>query len=331
MWSNVKKFIDAHDAILITSHVNPDGDAIGSEVALAAFLDNLGKTVRVANTSETPQTLRFLDPNQRIEIYPAGTEVDLKDVDAAVVLDANNWEQVGNVGAAIANSDLPVACIDHHIDPDPNLADVIVTDTTAASVGVLIYELVQSMGGTITSIIAEALYATIITDTGTFRFSNTDARAMRAAAVMVDHGANPNELYRHVFGSKSWAAGRLIGPVMGTLESAADGRLAWITATKEMMAQVGAQYEDTDGFVDLVRTIKGVELVLFFKELPDGHVKVSLRSNGHVDAQRVAKSFGGGGHRMAAGMRLEGPMEHAVDTVVAECESDPAIKNPPSG
>jgi phosphoesterase RecJ-like protein len=199
-------------------------------------------------------------------------------------------------------------------------ADYTVCDTSAAAVGLLIFELIREMRGTLSQPIADALYAAIITDTGTFRFSNTDARVLRAAADLCTAGVDAFQMHRKVFGSKSWGAGRLLGPVLSTLESAAGGKLAIISATLEMVNNAGATYDDMDGFVDLVRAIKGVELVLFFKETTEGDVKVSLRSNGNVDAHAIAKSFGGGGHTMASGMRVPGPIPHAIDTVVSACK-----------
>jgi phosphoesterase RecJ-like protein len=210
-----------------------------------------------------------------------------------------------------------------------DFADVNVTDTSFAATGMMVYDLLRAINGTLTPAIAEAIYAAIITDTGTFRFSNTDGRTFRVAAELCDLGINPHVLYRHVFANKTWGTGRLLGPVLSSVQSAADGRLAWIVATKDMYANAGAVYDDSDGFIDLVRAIKGVELVLFFKEIPQGKVKVSLRSNGRVDAFAVARAFGGGGHRMASGMQVDGPMDEAIDKVVATCLQVDEVKSPP--
>jgi phosphoesterase RecJ-like protein len=320
MWDSVQRIIRTYDSFLITSHVNPDGDAIGSEMALKAFLEDLDKQVVVANASPTPDPLVFLDPAGEIQHCPSGVSRDLlEDIDAIFVLDLNNWDQLGGVASSVQHSPLPRVCIDHHVEPRDDFASVVVSDTSAAATGILVYELILSMGGKIRKAIADALYATIITDTGTFRFSNTDPRALRAAANLCELGANPFSLHRQVFGNKTWATGRLLGPVLATLQSAADGRLAWITASLEMLRVASATYDDMEGFADLVRAIKDVELVLFFKETADGHIKVSLRSNGRVDAYAIARHFGGGGHRMASGMRVDGPLDAAVRLVVDAC------------
>jgi len=320
MWNTIREFIDRHDSFVLTSHINPDGDAIGSEIGLAHFLRSLGKQVLVMNSSETPEVLRFLDPEDEIHVYGEPGSRELLDaVDAVFIVDVNNWEHIGNIGRTLQARKLPRACIDHHQASMSGFADCTVSDTSAAATGILILELIRDYRVAMTRPIAEALFAAIITDTGTFRFSNTDARALHAAADLCDAGCNAFEMHRKVFGSKTWGAGRMLGPVLSTLESAAGGRLAWISATIEMVNNAGATHDDMDGFADLVRSIKGVELVIFFKEMLEGEVKVSLRSNGNVDAHAIAKHFGGGGHIMASGMRVPGPLSSAIDLVTREC------------
>lgn len=320
MWRSIRQFIDRHDSFVITSHVNPDGDAIGSELGLARFLRQLGKRVVVMNSTDMPDVLRFLDPGDEIRVYgERGARAVLDGIDAAIIVDVNNWEHLGHIGRALQALSVPRACIDHHQGDVPGFAETTVSDTSAAAVGLLILELIRAMNGTLTPDIAEPLYAAIVTDTGTFRFSNTDARTLRAAADLTEAGASPFEMHRKVFGSKSWGAGRLLGPVLSTLESVAGGKVAVISATLEMVNNAGATYDDMDGYVDVVRAIRGVELVAFFKETTEGDIKVSLRSNGAVDANAIAKRFGGGGHTMASGMRLPGPMQRAIDDVVSEC------------
>jgi phosphoesterase RecJ-like protein len=304
----------------VTSHINPDGDAIGSEIALALLLRQIGKRVVIVNSTDMPDSLRFLDPENEIHVYSDRESRDLVDgVDAAFIVDVNNWEHLGHIGRVLQARPIPRACIDHHQDTEPGFADCTVSDTSAAAVGILILEFLRALGGRLTRPIADAIFAAIITDTGTFRFSNTDARAFRASADLCDAGVNAFEIHRKVFGSKSWGAGRLLGPVLSTLDSAAGGKLAVISATLETVNNAGASYDDMDGFVDLVRAIKGVELVVFFKETVEGDIKVSLRSNGKVDAHAIAKHFGGGGHTRASGMRVPGPMASAIERVTREC------------
>jgi phosphoesterase RecJ-like protein len=326
MWQEIHRFIDSYESFAITAHVNPDGDAIGSEVALKLFLENQGKDAFIVNPSDTPPSVAFLDPDNEIRVFVRDVDKKvLDDVDAIFILDLNNWDQLGVFASAIQHAPIPRACIDHHQGADDAFADVIVTDTSAAATGILVHELIGSMNGMVTRGIADALYTALITDTGTFRFSNTDRRAFDTAGQLVSAGADPFTLYRAVYATKSWEAGR---PVLSTISSAADGRLAWIHASQKMAREASANYDDMDGFVDLVRAIRGVELVLFFKETPDGNVKVSLRSNGNADAFAIARHFGGGGHRMASGMRLEGPLDEAIRKTVEACVQMDGIKAP---
>jgi phosphoesterase RecJ-like protein len=319
MWKDIAAFIEAYDSFLLTTHVNPEGDAIGSEIALKLFLESLGKTAVIVNSSATPQNCEFLDPGREILVYPDQYRLELMNaVDALIILDVNGWIHLGSFAEVLKVCEKPSACIDHHEGVENQFADPMVRDTTAASAGLLVYECIRFMGGEITPRIAEAVYASLITDTGTFRFTNTNERAFRIAAELCADGAQPFAIHREVFGNKSWEAARLLGPVLNSLESAADGKLAWIRMTRGMREAANAKYEDSDGIVDLIRAIRGVELCLFFKETEKGTVKISLRSNGRVDAYRLARRHGGGGHRMAAGMTLSGDMDSVVDTIVRE-------------
>lgn len=316
MWNDVIEKIRAAKRVVITTHVNPDGDAIGSEMALAAWLEDIGKTVTIVNSSSTPQSCTFMDPDGGIRVYPKSYDPDiLKNADLAIMVDVSTWNQTGSFGAVLRKSNAARMVIDHHQGPDSDIADVIVIDTSAAAVGVLIYEMIKSAGGEITQRVADAVYAAIITDTGTFRFSNTDERVFRIATELAARGINPFLLHRNLF-AKTAGAVKLLGKVFTTIDSTEDGRLAWIHVTRDMFKQSGADYEDSDGLLDLVRQTKGVEFCLFFKELRDGNVKVSLRSNGNVDVYEIARTFGGGGHRMASGMTVPGPLKEAIRSVV---------------
>lgn len=319
MWKPVQRYIRNHEKFVVTSHIHPDGDAIGSEVALAAFLRDLGKTVTIVNSSPTAQNNRFLDPEGAIRVYPERCGSDVLDgVEAVFIVDVNNWAHLGRFGEALAKSDIPRICIDHHEGVDEDFADVVVSDTTAAAVGILIYELIVSMNGAITPQIAEAVFAAIVTDTGTFRFSNTDTRTFLIAADLCREGINPFTIHRSVF-AKTRAAVTLLGRVLATMQTTADGHIAWIHATQKMFQASGAAYDDSDGLLDVVRAIDEVEYCLFFKELASGQVKVSLRSNGRADVFAIARALGGGGHRMAAGVTVDGPLDQAVKSVIEVC------------
>lgn len=319
MWREIADCIKKNHTFVVTTHIHPEGDAIGSEIALACFLRDLGKDVTIINSSSTPKNNAFLDPQGTIRVYPEDfSDSILESADAVFIVDVNNWEHLGPFADALRRIERPRVCIDHHVGGDDDIAGIIVNDTTAAAAGVLIYELIGAMNGEVTPAIAEAVYATIITDTGTFRFSNTDERVFRIAGELLHMGVDPFAMHRAVF-NKSLAAVKLLGTVLNTLRTTDDGRIAWIHVTQKMFDADEADYEDSDGILDVVRAISGVEYCLFFKEGRGGNIKVSLRSNGNVDVYAIAKAHGGGGHRMAAGMRVEGPIEAAMDRVIRTC------------
>ncbi len=319
MWDAIVESLRAHRRFLIATHLNPEQDAIGSQVALLEILRAMGKEAIAWNTSRTPVGCRFLDPSSEIREWKSAAEEDelLAWADAAVLLDVNTWSHLGEVGAAIRRSRLPKILIDHHRGGDDDIADVKVTDTSAAATGVLIYELALALGASLTPSIASALYAAILVDTGSFRYANADARALEAAAALVRAGAAPEALYREVFENKSWARLRLLPLALGSVRSDAGGKIAWMTISQAMFREAGAVEEDCDRFVDEVRGVRGVEACGVFRETESGSVKATLRSNGRVDVHRVATRFGGGGHRLAAGATVAGPLEPAVAQFIA--------------
>ena len=177
MWQDLSTFIRARKNFVITTHINPEGDAIGSEVALATFLRDAGKTATIVNSSATPANCSFMDPAGGIRVYPEQYAAKImEDADAVVIVDVNNWAHVGPFGDEIRKHDTPRVCIDHHVGADEGFAGIMASDTTAAAAGLLVYDLIKFMNGNITSRIAAAIYTAILTDTGSFRFSNTDER-----------------------------------------------------------------------------------------------------------------------------------------------------------
>jgi phosphoesterase RecJ-like protein len=318
MWDATLDFLRGHRRFLISTHLNPEQDAIGSQVALREILRGMGKEAIAWNTSTTPLGCRFLDPADEIRQGRAPHDGELfRWADAAILLDVNTWAHLGEVGAALRGSSLPRAMIDHHRGGDADIAEVRVTDTSAAATGVLIAELARALGAPLTPSIASALFAAIAVDTGSFRHANTDARALETAADLVRRGAKPDALYREVFENTSWARLRLLPLALGSLRTDADGKIAWITITRAMYRDAGAGEEDSDRFVDEIRAVRGVEVSAVFRETESGQVKATLRSNGRVDVFRVASALGGGGHRLAAGATLAGPLDEAVPRVVA--------------
>ncbi len=321
-WKDVGRVIEGGRTFIVTSHVNPEADAIGSMVALTLFLRELSRSVRMVSPSPIPESCRFLDPGGEIVLFDRGREEALfRDVDALFIVDLSSWGQLGAFAEAVRGGDFARVCIDHHRNPDDDIATIVKRDTSAAAAGVLIYEMIAALGGRITPPIAEALLAAVVTDTGSFRFANTDARALRVAADLVEAGAKPEAIFRKVFEDRRWPSVKLLPHVFSTLGKSSNGAIAWVQITGDMLAAAGGRYDDTEGYIDHLRAVKGVEVCAIFKEGDEGTVRVSLRSTGSVDVEHFARSHGGGGHTRAAGLTFEGTIEEAIGAIIPGLEA----------
>jgi len=291
---------------VLTTHVNPDGDAIGSEVALAGWLRSRGKEVRVINVSPLPPFYRFLDPEGSIALYaPLRHDTLIAGADAIVVLDANHPDRLRAMKDPVLASPAIRICIDHHLDPDPFAAHTLVDDG-ATSTGEILYRLLYAgTAGRPDRAIASALYCAIMTDTGSFRYPRTGPLTHRIAASLIEAGADPAAIYAEVFERYSSARMRLLGEVLAGMEQAYDGRLAHITVTREMLERTRATEEDTDNFTTYPMSVDGVRLGVLFLETGEG-LKISFRSRGTIPANALAMEFGGNGHLNAAGARVPG-------------------------
>ncbi len=328
-WQSFSDLVAQHDRFVLTSHVRPDADAIGSEIGLAELLEGQGKTVRIINPSPITPGLEFLDPDARV--MSIGEDVDVADAcdtDVHVVLDTSAWVQVEGVADVLKTTDAVKVVIDHHQSGD-RIGDLELKDTSAEATGRLIVDLADSLGWDISETAARALFCAIATDTGWFRFSSTNGGTMRAIGRLIDLGAEPHLSYRELYERSSQARVRLTGRVLERIELACEGRLAWLTARRDDFSRTGAIPADTEDVVNECFRIVGVECAFIAHEQRDGRVKVSFRSRGDVDVAAVAESFGGGGHRQASGALFDGPFDQALDRLVgAMIAALPVINSP---
>jgi len=301
----VPLFQDKHDFVL-TTHVNPDGDGIGSEIALAACLRRLGKQATIVNHSPTPAVYDFLDPGNTIRTFSAERDGGLiAGADLIVVMDTNHPDRLRSMQQAVLASPALKLCIDHHLEPSP-FADQYVIDDDATSTGEIVYHILLALNGPgLPATVAEALYCAIMTDTGSFRYPRVDPETHRIAAHLIECGADPVAIYSSVY--ERWSHGRmhLLGEMLAHLTLTAGGRIASVLITREMLKRTGTTEEDTDNFTTYPMSINGVRAGILFLELHDG-VKISFRSRGDVPINELAKEFGGNGHKNAAGARIDG-------------------------
>jgi phosphoesterase RecJ-like protein len=304
----VKKSIDRGQRFVLTTHVNPDGDGIGSEAALAAFLLQLGKDVFIYNSSTIPNNYRFLDPDGLMTVYDQKIHREiLYSADCIFILDISEWNRLRRVGEDIRPLKTRKICIDHH-PQNGKFVNVNLVDVTACATGEIVFDLLKFCNATISKHIAEAIYASIITDTGSFRYSNTTVRAYSISAELVENGVNPSSVFKQVYENQPKSKVRLFAYVLDNLHFEKDDQLVWVEVPKHIFEQVGARTNETDGFADYPRRIAKVEVSVMFIDLPKGGFKVSLRSGGKYVVNGVAQKFGGGGHPFAAGISIDGPL-----------------------
>jgi phosphoesterase RecJ-like protein len=317
-WTPLADLIETHDRFLVTTHVRPDGDALGSEVGMAGLLRQKGKDVRVVNASPTPPRYDFLDPDRSLfEHFQHAVEPEaLADREVAVILDLSAWNQLGDMEALIRNFKGPRVVVDHHVSQD-DLGAIFLKDTTAEATGTLVLQAVRALGATLTPEVATGLLTAIAMDTGWFRHSNTRAGTMRAAAELIEAGAAADQIYLQLFERNTLGRLKLIGEALVNLRTDQNGRVAYTAVTREDLLRTGAIPPDTEDLVDYTVSLRGVDIGLLFIEQARGGVKVSFRTRADVDCARLAGLFGGGGHRAAAGATIPGTMPEIIDRVLA--------------
>jgi phosphoesterase RecJ-like protein len=311
--------------VILTTHIQADGDGVGCQVALLSFLEAHGAEAWIVNPTPLPRTLEFLVTDPSAVLDPAREEARgrCENADLCVVVDTGERSRIGRVMTLV--SDLPILVIDHHPPGDDALAagqgtaerGVSLRDATASAAGELVFDVLWESGWTLSPPAVDGLYVAILTDTGSFRFSNATARVHRVAAELVERGAAPDSLYSEVYGNVPLRRVRLLQEILPTLDTSPDGRVAWMTVGWRTLSELGCTSEDLEGLVDYPRELEGVEVGLLFRELEDGNVKISLRSNRYVDVNALARSVGGGGHVRASGALMRGSLEQVRERVVA--------------
>ena len=309
----IADLLRTENAFLVLTHYRPDGDAVGSQLALAILLKNLGKQVEAWNDDEVPAKFRFLPNSDLVRRPPA----EPKDFDVVIAIDISTWPRAGNAAQRIGKKKHFVN-IDHHVSNE-KFADINWIVPEAPACGEIVLELIKRGGFTLTREIATCLFAAISTDTGSFTYANTTAGSLRAAAELVQTGINVGEVCRHIYESYPYARLQLLQMALADLKLMHNRRVAYYWVTNEMYEESGAKREDTEGLIDYARSIEGVSVAVLFEELPEaGKIRISLRSkNPRVDVNSIARRFGGGGHREAAGARITGQPHDIEQKVLA--------------
>jgi phosphoesterase RecJ-like protein len=314
-WAPFVELVRRQQRFLLTTHVRPDGDGLGSMLALADTLRRLGKEVQLVIASTLPPRYQFLDPEGQIERFaPPGDR--WRGAGVIVVLDTGTWNQLSDFGPFLKTSPAAKVVIDHHLTQD-DLGAIRFVDATAEATGRLVSEAVTALGSPLSAAAAGELFVALAMDTGWFRHSNTSPATFALAGELVAAGARPTPLYDQLFEQNTLPRLRLMGLVLERLRVVANGRVAHSEIRRGDYAATGATTQDTEDLVNFTRSLAGVEVGLFFMEQPRGGVKVSFRSRERVDVARLAEQFGGGGHRLASGAVIEAPLAEAQARVLA--------------
>ncbi|HEY1858899.1 MAG TPA: bifunctional oligoribonuclease/PAP phosphatase NrnA [Gemmataceae bacterium] len=321
-WAPFVEFVGRHQRFLLTTHVRPDGDGLGSMLALDEVLRRQGKQVQLAIASSVPPRYRFLDPDSRVQHFrPPGDE--FRQADAILVLDTGTWNQLGDFGAFLRDAQVAKAVIDHHMTQD-DLGGHLFVDSDAEATGRLVFEAIHALNEPLPPGAATALFVALVMDTGWFRHANTKGRTFALAGVLADAGAQTPILYDRLFENNSVGRLKLTGLVLDRLQVGNGGKVACTEIHRSDYELTGATPQDSEDLVNYTRSIEGVEVGLLFMEQPRGGVKVSFRSRAAVDVACIAEQFGGGGHRLASGATVEASLEdararvlHAVSAALA--------------
>ena len=320
-WSIFKEIVDKNQKFVLTSHIRPDCDAIGSELGMAYVLESLGKDVKIVNGQATPPNLEFIDPECKVmAINENISPEDLADREVHIVLDTSAWAQIGPMSDVFRETSAQKIVIDHHIGED-DLGALFLKDTTAEATGRLVVEAAHHLGVPLTPKIATPVYAALATDTGWYRFGSVTGRTYRLAAELVDAGASPTQIYGDLYETETLGRCRLRGTILARLETEFDGRLVHTFVLKEDFAKAGAVPQDTEDAINLSLAIKGTEFAVILVEQLTGGFKLSFRSRCHLNCSEVASHFGGGGHKAAAGAFINEPFETARPRVLDHVRS----------
>ncbi|MFQ6674962.1 MAG: bifunctional oligoribonuclease/PAP phosphatase NrnA [Fidelibacterota bacterium] len=333
-WRPVDDLIKKAQRILCSTHVNPDGDGLGSQLAIYHFLKGMGKECQILNPSPLPEDYQFLSEYSRFGTYDPSRDADwVKHADLAIIFDIGDYSRLETLGRDLRVFGVPILSIDHH--PHPVAGGTgsdgfawAVHDDSACATGYLVHEYIKysarRMGRAdgLSPEIATGLYLAIMTDTGSFRFSNTSAEAHEMASELIRHGVDPSRVYEQVYESGPLERIRLMVAALETVRVDGEAGLAWFMVTREMMEKSGAKPEHAGGFTDTVRSIKGVEVAVMIREASSGECKINFRSKGRIRIDDLARRLGGGGHPYAAGAVLSLPLEQAVKRVVSICREE---------
>ncbi len=328
-WKLVHNLVNNAARIVISTHENPDGDGLGCSSAMRSYLDSIGKDSRILSPSPLPDDYQFLAEAKAYDLFDTAQHGDwLSKVDLAIIFDVGDYRRLGAIGPLLKEQGTPMINIDHHAHTTNGFFDYNFIDLDAAATGEMIYDFFKLVyPEKLTPAIAEGLYAAILTDTGSFRYSNTNIRCHEVAIECIRSGIKPHKIHQQVYESSSIARIRLLGLILNSLQFERGGELAWFKIDRAMLSASDATQSDVEGFTDFIRTIKGVEVALMVFQNGSDTCRINFRSKGHYSIHRAAQQLGGGGHPFAAGAVIPGTLNTVIPRVLEVTQAEMEKQN----
>ena len=317
-WKHINNYIKEADTILLTMHENPDGDGLGSATAMYYYLKEIKKDCRILNVSLVPLEYDFLNKDDIIETYDPDVHNSwISTVDLAIIFDVGDYKRIRELKTQIKDNKIKTLNIDHHPHPKDHPFTYNVVDLNAASTGDMVYDYIKSVrDGNISKLMAKGIYTAVMTDTGCFRYSNTNTHCHDIAIECLEVGVNTTNIYQLIYESSSQSRISLLGNILQNIHYELDGEFAWFIIDQDMMSIAKASKADVEGFSDFVRTIRGVEVSMMIMENDDQSCRLNFRSTGNYIINGVAVELGGGGHKFASGAVIKKPLDSVVKNAV---------------
>lgn len=314
-WKRFTDQISHYHSFVLVSHIRPDCDALGSELGMAYILRQIGKEVRIINAHRVPPSLQFLDPAGTIEVLGDDVQAEEISPDCIMILDTSAWGQLGDMGDVIRTASCDKMVLDHHVGED-NLGATMYKDYQAEATGTLVVQAADAMGVPITRQMASPVFAAIATDTGWFRFSSVSADTYRTIARLIDAGVVPAEVYGDLYERDTLGRLKLRGLILSRTQCEVNGALVHTYVEKEDFEAVGALPSDTEDSINLTLGVQNTQAAVIFVGQVRGGFKLSFRSRCELDCNQIARQFGGGGHKAAAGAFQEGTLADVQSRVL---------------
>ena len=321
-WNQLSDLISKSHKIILSTHIDPDGDGLGSEVAFYLYLKSINKDVTILNISDTPNKYKFLDKNNYINIFSEDYEHIVEESDLLLVFDLGDFTRIGKIGDIVINKDIRAVNIDHHHLRDDSMYELSIVDTKSPSTTYMIWKYLNSLGLTekpLEDEMALALYSGLVNDTGSFRYSSVTSESHLMAAHLLKSKINPNDVFSNIYENTSLSKIKLKAELIDNIKMSNNGLVAYAVVSQSMFIKTNSNHTASDGFSEFIRGIKGVEIAFCITER-DNEYKISFRSDGKYSINDIAAHFGGGGHYYAAGCKIKkNDLNSSIEKILNEC------------